>query len=98
MADRAEPCFSWGSVGVGQTKGLLRGPEYGGLPASKGLVFPQRKIHDFVPEEMSHLHSEQEVFGNTERSIRRIKCKRNLRSILKTKINCSILRTAVFAK
>lgn len=46
-------------VGRGQTKGLLKGLEYGGLPASKGLVFPQRKIHDFVPsvpEEMSHLH------------------------------------------
>lgn len=44
-------------VGVGQTKGLLRGPEFGGLPASKGLLFQQRKMHDFVPEEMSHLHS-----------------------------------------
>lgn len=46
------------SVGVGATKGLLRGPEYRGQPASEGSLFPQRKIHDFVPEEMSHLHSE----------------------------------------
>ena len=43
---------------MGQTKGLLRGPEYRGQPASKGSFFPQRKIHDFVPGEMSHLHSE----------------------------------------
>lgn len=45
------------SVGAGQTKGLLRGPEHGGLPARKGLLLLQRKMHDFVPEEMSHLHS-----------------------------------------
>lgn len=41
---------------------------------------------------------EQEVFGNTEGSIKRTKCKRHLRSILKTKMNCSILRTTIFAK
>lgn len=39
----------------------------------------------------------REVFGNREGSIR-TKCKSNLRPVLKTKINCSIFGTMIFAK
>lgn len=40
---------------------------------------------------------EQEVFGNMG-GRKRTKCKRSLRFTWKTKINCNILRTMVFAK
>ena len=80
---------SWGSA----NKGFFERTEYRGQPASKGSLFPQRKRHDFVPEEMSHLHSEARgvwKHGGT-------KFKSDLKSILKTRTDCTVFGTMISA-
>lgn len=85
-------------AGAGQTKALLRGPEYGGLPARKGLLFPQRKMHDFVPEEMSHLHSGAGGVWKHRVEYKEDKMQEKIKVYLKTRVNCNILRTMNFSK
>lgn len=97
-ADRMEPCLSGAESGGRANKRTFERARVWGLPASKGLLFPQREVHDFVPEEMSHLHSGTGGVWRYRGEYRENKCKRNLRSVLRTKINCSILRTMIFAK
>ena len=70
-ADGMEPCLSGAESGGRANKRTSEQAVVWGPPASKDLLFPQREMHDFVPEEMSHLHSGAGVFGNTEGSIRR---------------------------
>ena len=81
-------------VGAAQTKALLRGRSAGGSQQVRARYSHKKKRHDFVPEEMSHLHSEARgvwKHGGT-------KFKSDLKSVLKTKTDCTVFGTMISAR
>lgn len=77
-------------AGAGQTKELLKGPEYGGRQHGRACCSHKEKCTTLYQKKCHICTVEQEVFGNTEWSIR-TKCKRKLRSIWKRELTAVYL-------